>query len=137
WQIRSKMKLSRFTVFGVLGIFLGLMGAEVHAYVPPSQFLVKSMCKKRDGFKSVLWKSWVRDPSGSRDSGTKFRQVSYYDFKTRLLSSRAYDTQGRLLLELQRRLPVASKADNEAYSPAVTSDLVLLTASSGSVLRNL
>jgi len=115
---------------------------EAHAYIPPSGFLVKSLAAKRSGFKTVRIRSIVSSLSSATAAGVPismpvhFREVTEYDFKTRLLRSRATDDTNQVVLyQLERRLPGAQPG--VASSGAAIIDSVILDSNPDALARSL
>ncbi len=78
--------------------------AAAHAYIPPSFHLVKAVASKRAAAKGFRWRSVVSGWDGSKPSGPRFRQVGYFDAKSRILRSRAFDEAGKEIYAVERKL---------------------------------
>lgn len=95
-------------ILGTWGIWASLAAPAAWAYVPPSQFIVKSMTGKRAGYKGLRLRTTVYAMEGQRAGGTGFKQVTIFDAGSRVMRSRAYDQSGRELYAMERRLNEAS-----------------------------
>jgi hypothetical protein len=73
------------------------------AYIPASQFIVKSISSKRAGNKAFRVRTTVYEMEGQRTGSTSFKQVTIFDLNTRTMRSRAYDMNGKELYAMERR----------------------------------
>lgn len=87
----------------ILGSAL-LASASVLAYVPPSEFIVQNIIKKRTGLKSVRIKSHVAAFTGQNSIGVSFRETTWVDYPNRRMRSVAYGDGGVELYTISRKL---------------------------------
>ena len=88
-----------------LGLCAGFFWATAaSAYIPPSQFIVRTMAVKRQGNKAFRVRTTVYEMEGQRTSGTSFKQITVFDLNSRVMRSRAYDNAGKELYAVERRL---------------------------------
>ena len=108
-----------------------LFSAGAGAYVPPSQFIVKSVAAKKAGYKGFRVRSFVSAMEGARAGNVHFKEVMIYDAHSRLLRSRAYDEGGRLLYSAERRLsdPHSRQASVKTGQLLFFGDAEILSAS--------
>ncbi|MBY0471260.1 hypothetical protein K2X30_08845 [bacterium] len=95
------MKFGKFSSCLVVGV---LFGSVAHAYIVPSQFIVKSIAGKKVGPKSLRIRSTVTLMEHGTPSTVKFKEITVLDLSTHFLKSRAYDETGQELYAIERRL---------------------------------
>lgn len=101
---------------------LGVFSSSAHAYIPPSQYILKSWVKSRNNVGVFRVRSNVIAYDNGKPTESHFRQLTVYDPKTRSLRARAYDLSGRELYSVERRIPDAVAAANGSageYNPLV------------------
>ena len=94
---------ARFAVLilGIAQVFLN----EAKAYIPPSEFVMKTLLQKRAAVKSWRVRGLVKAvPSSGEGSGARFIEETVYDTSSRKLKSAAFDEMGRLLYSVERIL---------------------------------
>ena len=113
----------------VLAAVIGIAG-QAHAYVPPSEFIIKSMAAKKRGMNSIKVKSLVSEIQGDKPTGVRFRQTLTFDAQKNTVHRSAQDEQGRELFVFERELGSSS----EVVLPV---DLLLLSARQSAVMESL
>ena len=93
-----------FSAFWGSWVVVALAGASAHAYVPPSQFIIKTVAAKHSGIKGVRITSHVDAISKDKPSGPHFKQETVYDAQTGALRSSAFDDNGKVLYTVERHL---------------------------------
>lgn len=96
---------------GLVVFMFGASGVAL-AYVPPSEYIVKQIVKKREGLKSARLRSTVTLYEGDRLGSVHFRQTSWYLPAQGVLRTWITDDQDRKLYVSERTTrswgPVAS-----------------------------
>jgi len=98
------------------------LSSVAFAYIPPSEYLLQRVAKRKDGFADVKIISIVSNVDGDRPGAVKFRDVTVYDYQRRRLSSQALDESGRVLFVRNREYPVKVLADQKVVVPAHSLD---------------
>ncbi|MBL7714538.1 MAG: hypothetical protein JNL01_03655 [Bdellovibrionales bacterium] len=99
--------MSFIAAFSVL-----LSASSAFAYVPPSQYILKSWVKSRNSVGVFRVRSNVIAYDNGKPTESTFRQLTVFDPKTKSLRARAYDLSGRELYSVERRIPDAVSATN-------------------------
>ena len=91
---------------GIIAFSLGtlLLNSSAFAYVPPSQFIVKSLAGKRSGIKSIRIKNVITALEKGQPKGPQFRETVWIDYTLHLLRSRMVDGNGRVIYSIERHL---------------------------------
>jgi hypothetical protein len=97
-------------MFRFFAILLALSPAA-WAYVPPSQFLVKTLVTKHGGIKGVRIRSIVSGMDGEKASGAVFKETTWFDSAKRLLRSWATDEADHKLYVIERPADALTAAD--------------------------
>lgn len=86
------------------GIALGLLAASpVFAYIPPTDFLVRTLVKKHDLGKGVRVKSTVSSMENENSTSVRFKETTVYDPRTATLRSWATDDSGQVLYAVEKK----------------------------------
>ncbi len=104
------------------------------AYIPPSQFIVKTLASKRNGFRGVRVQTTVTNGETEQDSIVRFRQITLFDAKSRTLRSLAFDQENKLLYAVERKFPGAF---SKPETSALTVEMLLLDSNGEALLRQL
>lgn len=92
-----------FSPASLLASLLIPMGAE--AYVPPGNFIVKSLSQKHASAKPVKLRAFVTAWDGTQPNATRFKEAAVFNPTTRTLRSVAIDpTTGKALFAIERRI---------------------------------
>jgi hypothetical protein len=93
-------------------IAAGLLSSAVAwAYVPPSQYIVKSMTTRRMGLKVVRIRSQVVALDGDKPTDVHFKATTVYSAQTQTLRSWATDSADKELYRIERKAPQFLPAD--------------------------
>ena len=87
-----------------LAAFLLLLSgvAPAFAYVPPSQFIIKTMASKRQGVRLVRIVSEVSGFDSGKPTGLRFKAVTVYNPLTHLMRSQALEDTGAELFGVEK-----------------------------------
>jgi hypothetical protein len=97
------MVRSILTVFWVFGWIL-CWSPRVQAYIPPSQFIVKTWANKHGGVKSIRIKNTVNAYDGNKATDVHFKELSIYFPEIQVLRSWALDDSDRKLYFTEKKL---------------------------------
>ncbi len=75
------------------------------AYVPPSEYILKQLAKKRAGTVSIRTRSIVAAVEGTQPTAIRYRLMSQLDVPSRKIRVRAYDEAGKELYATSREIP--------------------------------
>jgi hypothetical protein len=93
----------KFRFFLGVIVFSVFATASAYAYVPPSQFLIKTLAAKHAGIKSVRVKSVVTAFEDGKATPLHFREVTIFDARSGTLTGWATDDSGQKLYEIERK----------------------------------
>lgn len=100
---------------------LALWGGSAWGYIPPSEYIIKQLVKKRSGTVSVRIRSVVAVIENGQPTAARFRMMTQLDVPQRKIRVRAYDDANKELYATWREIPVdagiASDSDRVAVSP--------------------
>jgi hypothetical protein len=92
-----------FNVFWVFG-WIFCWSPLVQAYIPPSQYIVKTWTNKHAGVKSIRIKNTVNAYDGNKATDVHFKDLSIYFPETQVLRSWALDDSDRKLYFTEKKL---------------------------------
>lgn len=101
-----------------------VLASPAHAYIPPSQFIVKRVAEKHAGFKGIRLRSVVTAMEAGRPTAVHFKQITLIDPATRQIRSRAYDDSGRELYAIDRYLMGTPNITRESQLAPFTNNLL-------------
>lgn len=112
--------MQKFPFFALLW---ALLPASALAYIPPSEFIARTMVQKRAPMKSARLRGRVMGfNSAGGPSGVQFISETHYDAASGVLRCTALDEQGRELFRMERY----ARKESEAQDPAQLITQVLL-----------
>lgn len=83
-------------------------GPSAWAYIPPSQFILKTWANKHSGIKSLRIKTQVTAYDGNKLTDVHFKELSIYYPDTQFLRSWALDDAERKLFYVEKKADAAS-----------------------------
>lgn len=92
-------------IFTTVGMFFGGVTRQALAYLPPSDFIIRTLAKKHKGFHRIAVVSTVTGMDKGQPDALHFRAHTVYLPSTGFLKSWATDDQGIPLYEVQARAP--------------------------------
>lgn len=98
------MMWKRFVLFF---FYMGILG-EAHAYIPPTEFLVSQITKRKQGFQNLTVTSVIQELSKSGPTQVQFKETTLIDFSSGRLFSHAYEVEGRDSFAIQKSLSRSS-----------------------------
>ena len=81
-----------------------ILTSSAYAYVPPSEFIVKTIASKRHGVRSIRVRSVLTAVQNGQPQGQKLKETVWIDYTNHLIRSRMDDESGRELYAIERRL---------------------------------
>ncbi len=122
-------------VFAAVLICLGTLTSHpVQAYIPPSEYIVKSMLQKKAGLKMIRTRGTVMALTAEGGlTGARFIEEALFDSASGVLRSTALDETGRELYSVERQLGQPT-ADRE---PRTLVSLLLFESRPGPLLNEL
>ncbi|MEO5968878.1 MAG: hypothetical protein ABIQ95_03040 [Bdellovibrionia bacterium] len=81
-----------------------LFGLQAFAYIPPSQFIVKSWVNKHSGMKALKLRSMVTEYTSDKPTPVHFKTVSVYNAEAQKLKSWAINDFDKVLYSTERDL---------------------------------
>jgi hypothetical protein len=88
----------------ILSGLILLLGFQAFAYIPPSQFIVKSWVNKHSGMKALKLRSRVTAFESEKPTAVHFKAVTVYNADTQKLKSWAIDDLDKVLYSTEREL---------------------------------
>lgn len=111
------MRNIRFSRVAGIGAIFILSAATAYAYVPPSQFIVKTIARKHSGYKRIVAKTLVTNWESGQPGSVRFREVTAYFPATGTLRSWATDENGKSLYETERKAREMSPSAEILFEP--------------------
>lgn len=87
-------------ILALLAFFQNVQSAW--AYIPPSQYLLKSWLNKHSGVRSVRIKTVVSELKNEKPTDVHFRETTYFQFDKQVLKSFVTDDSERRLFTIER-----------------------------------
>ena len=108
-MVRSAVKYAQI-VFGLSGLILSGDVRSVWAYIPPSQFIIKTWVNKHSGAKTIRIKNTVTGYESGKPSEIHFKETTLINLETSSMKSWASDDTDKKLYTVDKKLPTSSLA---------------------------
>lgn len=100
WHSRP---LSRLVLLALATITAGSPLRSAWAYIPPANFMLRTLAKKHKSYRQIVIRSTVSAPEGGTAGGLRFREETVFFPASGVLKSWAMDEQGNHLYETEAR----------------------------------
>src|SRR5689334_13771446 len=107
-QIHQRNFRARFKCLGFCCGIVLLWSSSVFAYIPPSQYILRTWLNKHNGIRSIKVKTTVTAPENDKPTGVHFKENTLYIADKMTLRSWATDDQDKKLYAVQRDLTSTS-----------------------------